>query len=64
MEAKQLVQQDKQADGEGRDRKLTPGIERGKQGGLGKKRGSVLEGCIGQVVWEKEVLDESDASSD
>ena len=64
VEAKQLIQQDKQADGEGGDRNLAPGSERGNQGALGKLRSQVLEGCIDKVVWEKEVLDESDASGD
>ena len=36
LEAKQLIQQEKQADVEGGDRKLTPGSETGEQGALGE----------------------------
>ena len=64
MEAKKLIQQEKQANGDGGDRKLAPGNETGKRGALRKLGTEVLEACIGKVVWKKEVLDESDASSD
>ena len=36
VEAKHLIQQEKQGDGEGGDRKLAPGSETGEQGALWK----------------------------